>query len=73
MWLKNAPKPEKRNYYHLTPISGQGSTFEGGYRFKFLSHVTPDILFMYQAQLAGFVSKVLGSVLCGHLPEFPLP
>jgi hypothetical protein len=47
--------------------------FEGGYRFKFLSHVTPDILFMFEAQLAGFVAKVHGSVLCGHLPEFPLP
>jgi hypothetical protein len=46
--------------------------FESGYRFKFLSHVTPDILFMYEAQLAGFVAKVHGCVLCGHLPEFPL-
>ena len=47
--------------------------FEGGYRFKFLPHVTPDILFMYDAQRLGFVAKVHGDVLCGHLPEFPLP
>ena len=47
--------------------------FEGGYRFKFLPHVTPDILFMYETQRLGFVAKVHGDVLCGHLPEFPLP
>ena len=42
-------------------------------RFKHYSHMMPDILFMYEAQLAGFVAKVHGCVLCGHLPEFPLP
>ncbi len=41
-------------------------------RFKFDSHVSPDILFMFQAQRAGFVAEVHGDVLCGHLPEFPL-
>ncbi len=41
-------------------------------RFKFDSHVSPDILFMFEAQRAGFVAKVHGDVLCGHLPEFPL-
>ena len=46
--------------------------FENGYRFKFDPHVTPDILFMYQVQRMGFVAKVHGDVLCGHLPEFPL-
>jgi hypothetical protein len=46
--------------------------FEGGYRFKFDPSVTPDILFMYQVQRMGFVAKVHGDVLCGHLPEFPL-
>ena len=46
--------------------------FAGGYRFKFDPCVTPDILFMYQVQRMGFVAKVHGDVLCGHLPEFPL-
>jgi hypothetical protein len=35
--------------------------------------VTPDILFMFDVQLTGVVAKVHGDVLCGHLPEFPLP
>ena len=46
--------------------------FESGYRFKYLPNVTPDILFMFDVQRAGFVAKVHGDVLCGHLPEFPL-
>ena len=46
--------------------------FAGGYRFKFDPSVTPDILFMFQAQRMGFAAKVHGDVLCGHLPEFPL-
>jgi hypothetical protein len=41
-------------------------------RFKYVPNISPDILFMYQAQRAGFVAKVHGDVLCGHLPEFPL-
>ena len=33
----------------------------------------PDhILFMFDVQRMGFVAKVHGNVLCGHLPEFPL-
>jgi hypothetical protein len=27
---------------------------------------------MFQVQRMGFVAKVHGDVLCGHLPEFPL-
>jgi hypothetical protein len=46
--------------------------FESGYRFRFRSNVTPDILFMFQIQRMGFIAKVHGDVLCGHLPEFPL-
>lgn len=46
--------------------------FESGYRFRYDSHVTPDILFMFQVQRMGFEAKVHGGVLCGHLPEFPL-
>jgi len=46
--------------------------FKSGYRFKFLPHVTPDILFMFETQRMGFIAKVHGKVLCGHLPEFPL-
>jgi hypothetical protein len=46
--------------------------FEPGFRFTFRDNVTPDILFMFQAQSAGFEAKVHGDVLCGHLPEFPL-
>ena len=40
--------------------------------FKFDPCVTPDILFMFQVQRMGFVAKVHGDVLCGHLPEFSL-
>jgi hypothetical protein len=46
--------------------------FESGYRFKYKSNVTPDILFMFEVQRIGFAAKVHGDVLCGHLPEFPL-
>jgi hypothetical protein len=46
--------------------------FESGYRFRYDPHVTPDILFMFQVQRMGFVAKVHGDMLCGHLPEFPL-
>ena len=46
--------------------------FESGCRFKFKPNVTPDILFMFDVQRAGFEAKVHGDVLCGHLPEFPL-
>ena len=46
--------------------------FEGGLRFTFREAVTPDILFMYNAQRKGFTAKVHGNVYCGHLPEFPL-
>ncbi len=46
--------------------------FAEGCCFKFLPNVTPDILFMFQVQRMGFVAKVHGDVLCGHLPEFPL-
>jgi hypothetical protein len=46
--------------------------FAEGSRFKYVSSVSPDILFMFKAQRAGFVAKVHGDVLCGHLPEFPL-
>lgn len=46
--------------------------FQEGLRFKYAPNVTPDILFMFIVQRAGFVAKVHGDVLCGHLPEFPL-
>jgi hypothetical protein len=46
--------------------------FESGFRFRYRSNVTPDILFMFQVQRLGFVAKVHGDVLCGHLPEWPL-
>ncbi len=46
--------------------------FESGLRFKYKPNVSPDILFMWLAQRSGFVAKVHGDVLCGHLPEFPL-
>jgi hypothetical protein len=46
--------------------------FESGMRFKYAPNVSPDILFMFMVQRAGFVAKVHGDMLCGHLPEFPL-
>jgi len=45
--------------------------FAEGVRIKYAPNVTPDILFMFHVQRAGFVAKVHGDVLCGHLPEFP--
>ena len=53
-------------------LVNQAPVFCEGYRFKFNPHVTPDILFMFEAQRMGFVAKVHGDVLCRHLPEFPL-
>ena len=47
--------------------------FEDGVRFRYDPHVTPDILFMFDVQRRGFEAKVHGGVLCGHLPEWPLP
>jgi len=47
--------------------------FETGLRFRYDPHVTPDILFMFDVQRRGFEAKVHGGVLCGHLPEWPLP
>jgi hypothetical protein len=46
--------------------------FEGGLRFPCEQGLTPDISFMFKAQREGFVAKVHGDVLCGHLPQFPL-
>ena len=46
--------------------------FEWDDRFMFDSHVTPDILFIFEVQRMGFVAEVHGNFLCGHLPEFPL-
>jgi len=46
--------------------------FEDGLRFRYVRGVTPDIVFMFDAQSAGFKAKVHGDVLCGHLPECPL-
>jgi hypothetical protein len=45
---------------------------EAGIRFRYVRGVGEDILFMFDAQNAGFVAKVDGRVLCGHLPEWPL-
>jgi SAM-dependent methyltransferase len=45
---------------------------EAGVRFRYQSGVGEDILFAYDIQKAGFVAKVHGGVLCGHLPEWPL-
>ena len=45
---------------------------EAGIRFRYVRGIGEDILFMYDAQKAGFVAKVHGDVLCGHLPEWPL-
>jgi len=47
--------------------------FDDGLRFRHDPHVTPDILFMFDVQRRGFEAKVHGGVLCGHLPEWPLP
>jgi SAM-dependent methyltransferase len=45
---------------------------EAGVRFRYLPGVGEDILFMYDVQSRGFVAKVHGDVLCGHLPEWAL-
>ena len=45
---------------------------EAGVQFRYARGVGEDILFMFDVQKAGFVAKVHGGVLCGHLPEWPL-
>jgi hypothetical protein len=45
---------------------------EAGVRFRYESGVGEDVLFAYDVQKAGFVAKVHGDVLCGHLPEWHL-
>lgn len=45
---------------------------EAGIRFRYESGVGEDVLFMFDVQKAGFVAKVDGRVVCGHLPEWPL-
>lgn len=45
---------------------------EAGIRFRYEPGIGEDILFMYDVQSGGFVAKVHGSVMCGHLPEWPL-
>ena len=45
---------------------------EAGVRFRYESGVGEDVLFAFDVQKAGFVAKVHGDVLCGHLPEWPL-
>ena len=47
--------------------------FDGGIRFKYKPAVGEDVLFLYDVQSNGFTAKVHGGVLCGHLPEWPLP
>jgi hypothetical protein len=41
-------------------------------RFRYAPEIGEDILFMYDVQSRGFIAKVHGGVLCGHLPEWPL-
>jgi hypothetical protein len=45
---------------------------EAGIRFRFDGVNGEDILFMYDVQSRGFVARVHGGVVCGHLPEWPL-
>jgi hypothetical protein len=45
---------------------------EAGIRFRYLQGIGEDILFMYDVQSRGFIAKVDGRVVCGHLPEWPL-
>jgi hypothetical protein len=45
---------------------------EAGVRFKYQLGLGEDIVFAYDVQKTGFVAKVHGDVLCGHLPEWPL-
>jgi hypothetical protein len=46
---------------------------EAGICFKYERGLGEDILFLFDVQSHGFVAKVHGCVLCGHLPEWPLP
>ena len=46
---------------------------DAGIRFKYQPGLGEDILFLFDIQSRGFVAKVHGGVLCGHLPEWPLP
>lgn len=45
---------------------------ESGARFRSLPGVGEDIQFMLDIQKAGFIARVDGRVICGHLPEWPL-
>jgi hypothetical protein len=45
---------------------------EAGIRFRYVRGIGEDILFAYDVQKGGFVAKVHGGVICGHLPEWPL-
>ena len=45
---------------------------ETGIRFKCQPGLGEDILFLFEVQSRGFVAKVHGGVLCGHLPEWGL-
>lgn len=45
---------------------------EAGVRFRYARGTGEDILFMFDVQSSGFVAKVHGGVMCGHLPEWPL-
>lgn len=45
---------------------------EAGISFRYVPNIGEDILFMFDLQKAGFVAKVDGRVICGHLPEWPL-
>ena len=45
---------------------------ESGIRFRYDGVNGEDILFMFDVQSHGFVAKVHGGVVCGHLPEWPL-
>ena len=49
------------------------SVLKAGIRFRYVRGIGEDILFAYDVQAAGFVAKVDGRVVCGHLPEWPLP
>jgi hypothetical protein len=45
---------------------------EAGIKFRYVRGIGEDILFMFDVQRSGFVAKVDGRVICGHLPEWPL-
>ena len=36
------------------------------------TRITNEVLFWQMAQELGFICRIHGGVLCGHLPEFPL-